>query len=376
MSEKRAWLVLEDGTVFAGEAFGAIGETFGEAVFDTGMGAYQEMLTDPGHHRHIVVATAPHTGNTGWNEEDSENPASRVWVAGYVVRDPSPRPSNWRSQRSLDEVLIEQGVVGMKGVDTRALTTHLRRHGSTKAAITSSDTTPDDLLAKLMSQPDRSDAVLDVTTPTPYTVAAIGPEHGTVVAIDLGLTVGLTRQLARRGLTVRVLPASASLADIDAAAASACFGVCLAGGPGDPASQSAMVDLAKGLLAGDAPILGVGLGAQVVARALGLDTHRLAASHHGVNQPVQRLSDGKIFITAHNHCYTFEAPEYGDALTDVGRVRLTHVAVNDGTPEGFELIQNSTVRALGVQFNPAFGPRDTEPLLGDFATMVQAVANA
>ena len=359
MTETPATLILSDGTVFTGEAFGAIGETFGNAVFDTGMGAYQEMLTDPAHHGHIVVATAPQTGNTGWNDEDAGNPRGLVWAAGYVVRDPSPRPSNWRSQRSLDEVLTAQGVVGIKGIDTRALTSHLRRGGIMRAAISSLPTTPAELLAKLKASTGPVDAVADVTTPAPYTVDAQGPSHHTIVALDYGLTTGVTNEMAARGVTVKVVPASAQLADVTAFKPD---GVLIAGGPGDPAAVD--TTLTKQLLDAGVPIFGIGLGAQVLARALGLSTSALPAGHHGVNQPVRRLADGKIAITAHNHDYTIDAPPPGP-------VQVTHVAVNDATIEGIALVKGGVTAAFGVSFNPAAGPHDTETLFDEFVHMMQ-----
>ena len=355
MSSHEAMLMLEDGTLFTGEAFGAIGEAFGEAVFDTGMGAYQEMLTDPAHHRQIVVATAPHTGNTGWNDEDSQNLARRVFAAGYVVRDLSPRPSNWRSQRSLDDVMAQQGIVGMHGVDTRALTHHLRTHGTMRAGISSLDQAPHELLVKVKASPslDGLDLAAEVTTSEGYSLAPTAVQRFTVVAIDLGITLGVINEMAARGMTVTVLPASASIEDVRAVNPD---GVCLAGGPGDPAALD--TTLAADLLADGLPILGIGLGCQVLARAVGLTTRRLPVGHHGVNLPVRRASDGKIMITAHNHCFTIEAPS--DTVVEV-----THVAVNDGAVEGFR-----TPGALGVQFNPAFGPHDTAQVFDDFAAMM------
>ena len=357
-----AKLMLEDGTLFTGEAFGAIGEAFGEAVFDTGMGAYQEMLTDPGHLRQIVVATAPHTGNTGWNEEDSQNPAGRIFATGYVVRDPSPRPSNWRSQRSLDDVLVAQGIVGAQGIDTRALTQHLRESGPMRAGVSSLPTTAAELLERVKASPtiDGLDLVTEVTTAQPYTVAATAEPRFTVAAIDLGITLGVVNEMAARGMTVTVLPASARLSDVQAVNPD---GVCLAGGPGDPAALDTA--LAQALLAGGLPVLGIGLGCQVLARAAGLKTRRLPVGHHGVNLPVRRLADGRVMITAHNHCFTIEVPEGATA-------QVTHVAVNDGSVEGFLL-----PGAMGVQFNPAFGPHDAETVFDDFAAMmIKEAANA
>ncbi|MEU2826347.1 carbamoyl phosphate synthase small subunit, partial [Streptomyces bacillaris] len=228
-----AVLVLEDGRAFRGCAYGAVGEAFGEAVFSTGMTGYQETLTDPSYHRQVVVMTAPHVGNTGVNDEDPES--GRIWVSGYVVRDPARKPSNWRSQRSLDEELAAQGVVGISGVDTRALTRHLRERGAMRVGIFSGNAIPDEgtLLAKVRQAPEMAGADLsaEVATREAYVVAAIGAKRFTVAAIDLGIKGMTPHRMAERGIEVHVLPATATLDEVYAVEPD---GVFFSNGPGDP----------------------------------------------------------------------------------------------------------------------------------------------
>ncbi len=217
-----AVLVLEDGRTFHGDAYGAVGTTIAEVVFATGMTGYQETLTDPSYRGQIVVMTAPHIGNTGVNDEDFES--RQVWVDGYVVRDPARVPSSWRSQRSLDELLTEQGVVGISGIDTRALTRHLRERGSMRAAVSSEADDVDDLLARVNAAPEMagSNFLADVTTGETYVVPAIGEKRFTVAAIDLGIKGMTPRRMAERGIEVHVLPATASVDDVLALSPTAC----------------------------------------------------------------------------------------------------------------------------------------------------------
>src|SRR3954454_13768410 len=213
-----AVLVLEDGSVHRGEAFGARGRTLGEAVFATGMTGYQETLTDPSYHRQIVVATAPQIGNTGWNHEDAESRGDKIWVAGYAVRDPSPRASNWRATGTLDDELVRQGVVGIAGIDTRAVVRHLRSIGSMKAGLFSGDALadPEELLTRVRSQPSMLGANLagEGTTESTYVVEPVGPQRFTVAAIDLGIKTNTPRNFARRGVRSHVLPSTASFEEI------------------------------------------------------------------------------------------------------------------------------------------------------------------
>ncbi|RYE77408.1 MAG: carbamoyl phosphate synthase small subunit, partial [Myxococcales bacterium] len=245
-----ALLVLEDGRTFHGEAYGAEGETFGEAVFSTGMTGYQETLTDPSYHRQVVVMTAPHVGNTGMNDEDPES--SRIWVAGYVVRDPARIPSNWRSQRSLDDALRDQGVVGISGVDTRALTRHLRERGAMRVGISTTETDPEQLLARVRESGEMAGANLSeaVSTGETYVVPAVGEKRFTVAALDLGIKANTPRMMSERGIEVHVFPANAGLADIEAINPDGLF---FSNGPGDPAATTGQIELLQQALAKDLP---------------------------------------------------------------------------------------------------------------------------
>ncbi|MCW2748213.1 MAG: carbamoyl phosphate synthase small subunit, partial [Nocardioidaceae bacterium] len=284
-----AILVLEDGRTFHGESYGAVGETFGEAVFQTGMSGYQETLTDPSYRRQIVVMTAPHIGNTGVNDEDDES--SQIWVAGYVVRDPARVPSNWRSRRSLADELVSQGIVGISGIDTRALTRHLRERGSMRAGISSASTDSDALLAKILDSPSMAGANLvdEVTTSKTYVVEAHGTKRLTVAAIDLGIKGMTPYRMAERGIEVHVMPATSTIDDIRAISPD---GVFFSNGPGDPAAAQKAVALLREVLADKIPYFGICFGNQIFGRALGLGTYKLGYGHRGINQPVQDLTTG------------------------------------------------------------------------------------
>ncbi|MEU9117766.1 glutamine-hydrolyzing carbamoyl-phosphate synthase small subunit, partial [Streptomyces sp. NPDC048483] len=281
-----AVLVLEDGRTFRGRAYGAVGETFGEAVFSTGMTGYQETLTDPSYHRQVVVMTAPHIGNTGVNDEDPES--QRIWVSGYVVRDPARVASNWRAVRSLDEELVAQGVVGISGVDTRALTRHLRESGAMRVGIFSGDALPDEgvMLAKVRQAPEMKGADLSaqVATKEAYVVPAVGTKRFTVAAIDLGIKGMTPHRMAERGIEVHVLPATASVEDVYAVQPD---GVFFSNGPGDPATADHPVSVMRGVLERGTPLFGICFGNQILGRALGFGTYKLKYGHRGINQPVQ-----------------------------------------------------------------------------------------
>ena len=364
-----AILVLEDGRVFRGEAFGAEGETLGEAVFCTAMTGYQETLTDPSYHGQVVTMTAPQVGNTGWNEEDDES--RRIWVRGYVVRDPSPRPSSWRSTGTLHEALQAQGVVGISGVDTRALTRHLRSRGAMRVGVSSTETDPDALLARVLAAPAMEGADLwrEVTTPEPYVVPAVGAKRLTVAALDLGIKAMTPRRMAERGIEVHVLPATATAADLLATGAD---GVFLSNGPGDPATAAEPMTACRGVLEAGVPVFGICFGHQILGRAFGLGTRKLTFGHRGVNQPVQDLATGKVEVTAHNHGFAVTAPE-GDAgrsaVGDLGRVRVSHVNLNDGVVEG---LVAQDVPAFSVQYHPeaAAGPHDASYLFDRFVDLM------
>ena len=377
-----AVLVLEDGRSFTGFAYGSVGETVGEAVFSTGMSGYQETLTDPSYHRQVVIMTAPHIGNTGVNDEDNES--HRIWVAGYVVRDPAVRPSSWRSRRPLEDELVEQGVVGISGIDTRALTRHLRERGAMRVGVFSGELareSQDLLLERVLSAPQMSGAALagEVTTPQPYVVPALGQKLFTVAALDLGIKARTPAHLAQRGIEVHVLPARSTLADIRATGAD---GVFFSNGPGDPAAASHEIALLREVLAAGLPFFGICFGNQLLGRALGFGTYKLKYGHRGINQPVLDRRTGKVEVTAQNHGFAVQAPLDGDvgapadALVDAqpgtfryGRVRVSHIGLNDNVVEGLECLD---IPAFSVQYHPeaAAGPHDSEYLFDRFVELM------
>ena len=366
-----AVLLLEDGRTFTGEAYGAVGTTVGEAVFTTAMTGYQETLTDPSYHRQVVVQTAPHIGNTGVNDEDAES--ARIWVSGYVVRDPSPRPSSWRSRRSLDEELVAQGVVGISGVDTRALTRHLRERGAMRVGIFSGDdalAAPVALLDVVRAAPTMSGSALaeEVSTSSPYVVKALGDKRFTVAALDLGIKSMTPLQMARRGIEVHVLPATAGIDDVLALAPD---GVFFSNGPGDPATADRQVELLQEVLARSLPFFGICLGNQLLGRALGFDTYKLGYGHRGINQPVLDRRTGKVEITAHNHGFAVDAPLAAPSATPFGPAEVSHVCLNDDVVEGLRLLDRP---AFSVQYHPeaAAGPHDAGYLFDRFLDLMAA----
>ena len=367
-----ALLVLEDGRSFRGVSFGAQGETFGEAVFSTGMTGYQETLTDPSYRRQVVVATAPQIGNTGWNDEDDES--RRIWVAGYVVRDLSRVRSNWRSNRSLDEVLREQGVVGIAEVDTRALTRHLRERGAMRVGVSTTELDPERLLARVLEQPVMTGANLvgEVSVSAAMVVPAQGEKRWTVAAIDLGIKEMTPELMARRGVEVHVLPASATLQDILATGAD---GVFFSNGPGDPATADDAVALLTGVLDAGLPYFGICFGNQVFGRALGFGTYKLKYGHRGINQPVMDLRTRAVEITAQNHGFAVDAPLDHATPTRWGEARVSHVCLNDDVVEGLELTDAAgRVLAFSVQYHPeaAAGPHDSAHLFDRFLEVMDA----
>ncbi|MCF4137445.1 glutamine-hydrolyzing carbamoyl-phosphate synthase small subunit [Streptomyces sp. Tue 6430] len=364
-----AVLVLEDGRTFRGRAYGAVGETFGEAVFSTGMTGYQETLTDPSYDRQIVVATAPQIGNTGWNDEDDES--GRIWVSGYVVRDPARVPSNWRSRRSLDDELVAQGVVGISGIDTRALTRHLRERGSMRAGVFSGDAIgPDDeLLARVQAQPHMKGASLyeEVATKEAYVVPAVGEKRFTVAAVDLGIKGMTPHRMAERGIEVHVLPATATAEEVYAVGPD---GVFFSNGPGDPATADGPVELMTEVLRRRTPLFGICFGNQILGRALGFGTYKLKYGHRGINQPVQDRTTGKVEVTAHNHGFAVDAPLDKVSDTEFGRAEVSHVCLNDDVVEGLRLLDQP---AFSVQYHPeaAAGPHDAAYLFDRFVSLME-----
>jgi carbamoyl-phosphate synthase small subunit len=346
-----------------------VGETFGEAVFSTGMTGYQETLTDPSYHRQVVVMTAPHIGNTGVNDEDPES--RRIWVAGYVVRDPARRPSNWRSQRTLDEELERQGVVGISGVDTRALTRHLRERGAMRVGIFSGEQLPSDAeaLERVRQAPEMKGADLsaEVATEQAYVVPAAGAKKFTVAAIDLGIKGMTPHRMAERGIEVHVLPATATAEDIYAVNPD---GVFFSNGPGDPETAEHPVALMREVLERGTPLFGICFGNQILGRALGFGTYKLKYGHRGINQPVQDRATGKVEVTAHNHGFAVDAPLDKVSDTPYGRVEVSHVCLNDNVVEGLQLLDRP---AFSVQYHPeaAAGPHDAAYLFDRFTSLME-----
>jgi carbamoyl-phosphate synthase small subunit len=380
-------LVLEDGTTLRGTGFGAHGESFGEMVFNTGMTGYQETLTDPSYCGQIVAMTAPHIGNTGVNDADPES--HRIWVSGYVVREPSRIASSWRAQRSLEAELKAQGITGIAVPGTRALTMRLREHGAMRAAVSSVEDNPERLLERVLASPGMTGADLAriVTTPHPYTVT---PPDGVktryrVAAVDLGIKNATPRNLADRGIQVHVLPATATAADILAVDPD---GVFFSNGPGDPAAAGYAVTAMRGVLDAGVPIFGICFGSQILSRAVGLDTYKLRYGHRGVNQPVMDLASGRVYITSHNHGFAAALPAEADTSraaesgwahvppgarepfdTPYGAAEITHVNLNDGVVEGIRLLDRP---AFAVQYHPeaAPGPHDAVDLFDQFAALM------
>ena len=371
MNRQAAALVLEDGRVYRGTALGALGQTLGEAVFSTGMSGYQETLTDPSYHRQIVVATAPQIGNTGWNHEDAESRGDRIWVAGYVVRDPSPRASNWRATGTLEDELARQGIVGIAGVDTRAIVRRLRDHGSMKAGVFSAAALADDaeLLERVRSQPPMLGAELcgEVSTAGGYVVEPAGPPRFTVVALDLGIKTNTPRNFAARGIRTHVLPSSATFDEI---ADLTPDGVFLSNGPGDPATADGVVGVTRAVLGAGIPLFGICFGNQILGRALGRATYKMVFGHRGINVPVIDHATGRVAITAQNHGFALEG-EAGETFdTDFGPATISHTCANDGTVEGVRLVDG---RAFSVQYHPeaAAGPHDANYLFDQFVGLME-----
>jgi carbamoyl-phosphate synthase small subunit len=397
-----AMLVLEDGTTLRGTGFGAHGESFGEMVFNTGMTGYQETLTDPSYAGQIVAMTAPHIGNTGVNDEDPES--HRIWVSGYVVREPSRIASSWRARRSLETELKAQGITGIAVAGTRALTMRLREHGAMRAAVSTVEDDPRALLERVLASPGMAgaDFARIVTTPHPYTVA---PPSGTpvkyrVAAVDLGIKAATPNRMAQRGMEVKVMPATSTAADILAGSPD---GVFFSNGPGDPAAAGYAVAAMRGVLEAGVPLFGICFGSQILSRAIGLDTYKLRYGHRGVNQPVMDLGTGRVYITSHNHGFAAALPDEAGEVqsgegqhagsaaagpredgtewahvprgarkpfgTPFGAAQITHVNLNDGVVEGLRLVDRP---AFAVQYHPeaAPGPHDAVDLFDQFASLM------
>lgn len=365
-----AYLVLDDGRIFEGLAWAKEGETFGEAVFSTGMTGYQETLTDPSYHKQIVIMTAPHIGNTGVNKNDEES--EKIWVSGFVVRNPSPTSSNWRSEKSLEHELIDSDVIGIQGVDTRAITRHLRDRGAMKVGIFSNtELTKEEMVVRVRKTAPMSGAFLaaDVTTKQPY---IINPPKGVatkfkVAAIDLGIKAATPKAMAKLGIQVHVLPLTTTLDQIKELNVD---GVFLSNGPGDPAAMIDVVELVRSVLLEEIPFFGICFGHQILGRALGFETYKLPFGHRGINQPVIDLTTGKVEITAHNHGFAVAAPKEVEFHTVYGNGRVSHISLNDSVVEGLEMI---SIPAFSVQYHPesAAGPHDASYLFERFVKLIE-----
>ena len=376
MNSTTAKLVLEDGMVFDGLAYGAEGQTLGEIVFATGMTGYQETITDPSYAGQIVVQTAPHIGITGVNTRDEES--NRIWVSGYVVREPSRVVSSYRSERSLDQELEDNFVVGISGIDTRALTRHIRSRGVMRAGIFSgprSEQTIERLVEIVREAPEMKGQSLSsiVTTPDAYEVPHMGQFVGRVSILDLGIKRSTIEHMIKRGLVVTVLPALSSLETLLATNPDAVF---FSNGPGDPSASADQVKLLREVLQRRIPFFGICFGNQLLGRALGFDTYKLAFGHRGINQPILDRTTGRVEVTAHNHGFAVRVPggEYGELVTSpagFGSVRVSHVNLNDECVEGLECID---VPAFSVQYHPeaAAGPHDSSYLFDRLVEMVKS----
>jgi carbamoyl-phosphate synthase small subunit len=366
----KAYLVLDDGAIFEGESWASIGETYGEAVFQTGMTGYQETLTDPSYHKQVVIMTAPHIGNTGMNTPDEES--KQIWVSGFVVRNPSPISSNWRSERTLEDDLIEQGIVGIRGVDTRAITRHLRDRGAMRVGIFSqTDLSREEMVIKVRKSPQMSGAFLadDVSTDKTYLIKAIGEKKFTVVAVDLGIKGATPRMMAERGIDVYVVPSTSTLEEIKALNPD---GIFLSNGPGDPATMTGVIALVREILQEAIPLFGICFGHQIIGRALGFETYKLPFGHRGINQPVKNVKSGRVEITAHNHGFAVDAPKEGNFHTVYGAGHVSHICLNDDVVEGLELLEKPV---FSVQYHPeaAAGPHDAAYLFDHFTSLMSGV---
>jgi carbamoyl-phosphate synthase small subunit len=344
------------------------------------MTGYQETMTDPSYRRQIVITTAPQIGNTGWvsgpDRASNDDESDRIWVAGLVIRDLSPRPSNHRATTTLPAEMRRQGVVGIAEVDTRTLTRHLRSAGVMRCGIFSGNAvgTPESMLEAVLDSPPMAGADLtgEVTTGAAYTVGAAVPQRFTVAAIDLGIKTNTPHMLAARGISSIVVPATIT---IDEIADLGVDGVFLSNGPGDPATADALVGLTGEILRRRIPLFGICFGNQILGRALGFSTYKLAFGHRGINQPVRDEGTGRVLVSAHNHGFAVNAPVGETVETPFGRARVAFTCLNDGVVEGLECLD---VPAFSVQFHPeaAAGPHDAGYLFDRFADLLAAAPNA
>lgn len=375
MTFEPAVLVLEDGSRYLGQAYGARGQKIGEVVFATGMTGYQETITDPSYAGQIVVMTAPHIGNTGVNSEDPES--SRIWVSGFVVRDASRVVSNFRAEESLDAQLAEQGIIGISGVDTRAITRRLRDAGSMRGGIFSGEAaslSTEDQLEFITAAAEMAGQSLssEVSTSEAYVVEAQGESIGRLAVLDLGVKTSTLNYLAERGFEVHVLPQTVTFDEMLAIEPVAVF---YSNGPGDPSASDGHVALLTEVLKKGLPFFGICFGNQLLGRALGYGTYKLPFGHRGINQPVIDVQTLRTEITAHNHGFAVDAPvgEISQSPAGFGRVEVSHVNLNDNVVEGLRALD---IPAFSVQYHPeaASGPHDANYLFDRFRDLVLETA--
>ena len=356
----KAILVLEDGRTFPGLAFGAVGETFGEMVFNTSMTGYQEILTDPSYAGQIVCMTYPLIGNYGVNGDDVES--RRPWVEGFVVKEASRIRSNWRSTQSLDDYLAEHDIVGIEQIDTRALVRHIRDKGAMRAGISSVESDPKALLERVLTSPDMKNRELatTVTVEETFDYPAMDETKFHVVAYDFGVKTNSLREFAKYGCKMTVVPADTSAEEVLALKPD---GIFLSNGPGDPASMIAVVDEIKKLTESEVPMFGICLGHQILGQVFGGETFKMKFGHRGGNQPIKDLTTGKVEITSHNHGFAVDP----DSLP--ADVEVTHVNLNDNTVAG---LRHKTLPIFSVQYHPesAPGPHDSEYLFERFIELM------
>ena len=370
---RTALLVLEDGKVFKGVPFGKVGSSLGEIVFATGMSGYQETLTDPSYAGQIVVQTAPHIGNTGMNDRDEES--DKIWVSGYVVRDVSRIVSNFRSERTLEDDLLRDEVVGISDLDTRALTLHLREIGVMRAGVFSGEDAGkpiEELVAIVRSAAKMQGQSLSsvVSTKEKYEVSHKGEFVGKVAILDLGIKRSTIENMVERGLDVEVFPANSTSEELLSSNPDAVF---YSNGPGDPETATKQVEVLQEVLKRKIPFFGICFGNQLLGRALGFQTYKLAFGHRGINQPVLDRRTGKVEVTAHNHGFAVrvDGGEHVESPAGFGQVRVSHICLNDDVVEGLECID---IPAYSVQYHPeaAAGPHDANYLFDRLIDMIQA----